>query len=203
MNLRSASLLVAFILSYVGAANAQEKNNKQRPVRMGCGSMTFDTVPGWGLRPDGKSAIGPTHGAVVIDQAGNIYTSARDGVFVFSPDGKVVQSYLDKDHSDIHDMEIRTEGSDEFIYAARNNNAEGIKFNAKSGEIVLRLGPPKESGLVIDSTPPQSLLHPTGISFCRMAMPPITFSSSTRRASIFCTSARKGTDSRTSIRRTA
>ena len=29
--------------------------------------MTFDTVPGWGLRPDGASALGPTHGAVVID----------------------------------------------------------------------------------------------------------------------------------------
>ena len=28
------------------------------PVRMGCGIMTFDTVPGWGLRPDGNSALG-------------------------------------------------------------------------------------------------------------------------------------------------
>ncbi len=50
------------------------------PVRMGCGQMTFDTVPGWGLRPDGQSALGPTHGAVVIDQEGNIYTSANKGV---------------------------------------------------------------------------------------------------------------------------
>ena len=32
------------------------------PVRMGCGRMTFDTVPGWGLRPDGRSALGPTRG---------------------------------------------------------------------------------------------------------------------------------------------
>ena len=29
---------------------------KAKPVRMGCGIMTFDTVPGWGLRPDGTSA---------------------------------------------------------------------------------------------------------------------------------------------------
>jgi len=42
------------------------------PVRMGSGSMTFDTVPGWGLGEDGKSVIGPTHGSVVIDKAGNI-----------------------------------------------------------------------------------------------------------------------------------
>ena len=118
-----------------------------KPVRMGCGLMTFDTVPGWGLRPDGNSALGPTHGAVVIDQAGNIYTSAQKGVVVFSPDGKVVQSYLGPDYSNIHDMEIRQEGDVEFIYGARNANAEAIKFNAYSGEIVLRLGFPEESGL--------------------------------------------------------
>ena len=28
---------------------------KVAPVRMGAGIMTFDTVPGWGLGPDGKS----------------------------------------------------------------------------------------------------------------------------------------------------
>src|SRR5947207_3126484 len=61
-----------------------------KPVRMGCGAMTFDTVPGWGLLPDGKSALGPTHGSVIVDKAGSIYTSALKGVVVFSPDGKVI-----------------------------------------------------------------------------------------------------------------
>ncbi len=64
------------------------------PVRMGCGAMTFDTVPGWGLGEDGKSVLGGTHGSVVIDKAGNIYTSANLGVFVFSPDGKVVRRFI-------------------------------------------------------------------------------------------------------------
>lgn len=118
-----------------------------QPARMGCGIMTFDTVPGWGLRPDGKSAIGSTHGGVVIDKAGNIFTSAQAGVFVFSPEGKVINSYLGDKYSNIHDMEIREEADGEFIYGARNNNAEGIKFNAHSGEIVLKLPYPKESGL--------------------------------------------------------
>ena len=68
-----------------------------KPVRMGAGLMTFDTVPGWGLGPDGKSVIGPTHGGVVIDEAGNIYTSARLGVFVYSPDGKVIRRFVGED----------------------------------------------------------------------------------------------------------
>ncbi len=128
-------------------AFAQDDAEKVQPVRMGCGLMTFDTVPGWGLRPDGNSAVGPTHGGVVVDSAGNVYTSANAGVFVFSPDGKVIKSYLGKDYSNCHDLEIRKEGDDEFIYAARNQDAEGIKFNSRTGEIVIKLPFPQESGL--------------------------------------------------------
>ena len=139
---------------------------KTKPVRMGCGIMTFDTVPGWGLRPDGNSALGPTHGAVVIDKAGNVYTSAQKGVVVFSPDGKVIQSYLGKDYSNIPDLEIREEADVEFIYAARNADAEGIKFNAHTGEIVLKLPFPTQSGLKLRRFNPTAItVGPNGDIF--------------------------------------
>jgi hypothetical protein len=54
-------------------------------------------------------------------------------------------------------MEIRIEGDQEFIYGARNANAEGIKFNAHSGEIVLRLPFPKESGLDLKKFSPTAI----------------------------------------------
>lgn len=127
------------------------------PVRMGAGAMTFDTVPGWGLGDDGKSVIGPTHGSVVIDKAGNIYTSADMGVFVFSPDGKVIRRFVSDEHSKIHDMEIRDEADGEFIYGARNANAEGIKFSAETGDIVLKLPFPKESGLDLQKFSPTAI----------------------------------------------
>jgi hypothetical protein len=139
---------------------------KVQPVRMGCGLMTFDTVPGWGLRPDGQSALGPTHGAVVIDKGGNVYTSANKGVVVFSPDGKVVHEYLSPDFTNLHDMEIRDEGGVEYIYGARNANAEGIKFDAHSGEIALRLPFPKESGLDLKQFNPTAItVAPNGDIF--------------------------------------
>ncbi|MFO1063551.1 MAG: 6-bladed beta-propeller [Pirellulales bacterium] len=163
MKLRFTAFVLALTLTCVTNLFAQEK---QKPVRMGCGIMTFDTVPGWGLRPDGKSSIGPTHGSVVIDEEGHIYTSANAGVFVFSPDGMVVQSYLGNDYSNIHDMKIRKEEVGEFIYGARNNNAEGIKFNAKNGEIVLRLKFPEESGLKKDKFNPTAItVAPNGDIF--------------------------------------
>lgn len=157
------TLGIAWAICLVAPTQAQ---TKIAPVRMGCGLMTFDTVPGWGLRPDGKSAIGSTHGSVVVDEAGNIYTSASEGVFVFSPEGKVIHSYLGKAYSNIHDMKIRKEEGGEFIYGARNNDAEGIKFNVQSGEIVLHLPFPKESGLNLDKFNPTAItVAPNGDIF--------------------------------------
>jgi hypothetical protein len=146
-------ICVALILSLgVLSANADEK-----PVRLGKGAMTFDTVPGWGLSDAGKSVLGPTHGGVVVDTKGNIYTSANVGVIVFSPDGKVVRRFVGKEYSNIHDMEIRVEGDAEFIYGARNSAKEGIKFNSLDGEIVLKLPFPKESGLELKRFSPTAI----------------------------------------------
>ena len=127
------------------------------PVRMGSGIMTFETVPGWGLRPDGNSALGSTHGSVVIDREGHIYTSAYAGVFVFDPDGTVIHCYLGEDYSHIHDMEIREEDGEEYIYGARNNASEGIKFKVKGGEVVMRLRFPEESGLTLEKFSPTAI----------------------------------------------
>ncbi|MBX3414703.1 MAG: hypothetical protein KF708_18590 [Pirellulales bacterium] len=139
---------------------------KQEPVRMGAGAMTFDTVPDWGLRPDGHSALGPTHGGVVIDKGGNIYVSANKGVVVFTPQGAVVQEYVGDDYSNIHDLKIRDENGVEYIYGARNANAEGIKFDAHSGKIVLRLGFPSESGLDLKKFNPTAIaVAPNGDIF--------------------------------------
>lgn len=133
---------------------------------MGCGIMTFDTVPGWGLRPDGQSALGPTHGGVVVDKEGNVYTSANKGVVVFSADGKVIRSYEGEAYSNIHDLEIRDEEGTEYLYGARNANAEGIKFKAHGGEIVLKLTYPKESGLNLTKFNPTAItVAPNGDIF--------------------------------------
>ena len=159
-------IVAAILLSLSSPTAAQDKT---AAVRMGNGSMTFDTVPGWGLGADGKSVLGPTHGGVTIDKAGNIYTSANKGVVVFSPDGKVIREFLGKAYSDMHDLEIREEDGAEYIYGARNNNAEGIKFNSVDGKIVLKLtvaGIARESGLKIRRMNPTAItVAPNGDIF--------------------------------------
>lgn len=163
MNLRSPFVALSVVCLAVLPAFAADK---VQPVRMGCGIMTFDTVPGWGLRPDGTSALGPTHGSVVIDKEGHIYVSANKGVVVFTPDGQVIQSYLGDKYSQMHDMKIRDEEGTEYIYGARNNNAEGIKFNAHTGEIVLTLKYPEESNLDLKKFNPTAVaVAPNGDIF--------------------------------------
>jgi hypothetical protein len=95
---------------------------------------------------------------VVVDRLGNIYTSAQKGVVVFSPEGRVIQQFLGDKYSQIHDMKIREEDGKEYIYGARNNAAEGIKFHAQTGEIVLKLPYPAESGLNL------KVFNPTAIA---------------------------------------
>ncbi|MFO1003682.1 MAG: 6-bladed beta-propeller [Planctomycetaceae bacterium] len=161
---RCVQLIVAALVC--GITTTGVAAEKVAPVRMGCGIMTFETVPGWGLGEDGKSIIGPTHGGVVVDKAGNIYTSADMGVFVFSPDGKLVRRFVGEDYTRLHDIEIREEGDAEFIYGARNAAAEGIKFHAETGDIVLRLKFPEESGLKLTAFSPTAItVAPNGDIF--------------------------------------
>lgn len=156
MKLNTRLNLIVAICCFSTALTAADSDNVE-PVRMGNGSMTFETVPGWGLGEKGESVLGSTHGGVVIDESGHIYTSAKLGVFVFSPDGEVVRRFLGEEYSNIHDMEIRKEGDTEFIYGARNADAEGIKFNAETGEIVLKLKFPEESGLDLKRFSPTAI----------------------------------------------
>ncbi len=148
------SIAVAVVCCLAVPVMAAEK---VEPVRMGSGIMTFDTVPGWGFDEQGRSVLGPTHGGVVVDKEGNIYTSAKLGVFVFSPDGKVVRRFMGDEYSNIHDIEIRDEPEGEFIYGARNVAGEGIKFHAQTGDIVLKLPFPKESGLNLKKFAPTAI----------------------------------------------
>jgi len=148
------------------AARTAAKAAKPAPVRMGCGIMTFDTVPGWGLDEQGLSQIGPTHGGVAVDSRGNVYTSADAGLFVFSPDGKLVRRFLDGVYTRLHDIKIRTEEGTDYLYGARNADAEGIKLHAETGAVVLRLPFPEESGLGLKKFAPTAItVAPNGDIF--------------------------------------
>ena len=76
--------------------------------------------------PDHKR-LGPCHGGVVLDKAGNIYvsTDTERGIVVFSPAGKFLRSF---GPTRIHGLELRAEKGAEYIYAARAADHEVVKL---------------------------------------------------------------------------
>jgi hypothetical protein len=91
-----------------------------------------------------------THGCAV-DSAGLIYLTHQgvgkntmDTVVVFDPTGKFVHSFGKEWHGGGHGIDIRKEGSDEFIYLCHmSNNGPVVKTTLK-GEVVWKKGPPPD-----------------------------------------------------------
>jgi len=94
--------------------------------------------------PGGKR-LGPCHGGVVIDKAGNSYvtTDTERGIVVFSPEGKFLRA---TGPTRIHGLELRSEDGVEYIYGARPQEHEVIKLKL-DGEQVWSIGYPKEAGI--------------------------------------------------------
>ncbi|MEM6886200.1 MAG: 6-bladed beta-propeller [Verrucomicrobiota bacterium] len=114
-------------------------------------------IEGWGATQEGSLTpkMSSTHGGIVVGRDGTVYVSADQGIFAFSPAGKLLRQ-IEGNASGIHGMTIRVEDGTEYIYAARNNHAEVIKLQT-DGTIALRIPFPEESGI-------QGKYKPTGVA---------------------------------------
>jgi hypothetical protein len=111
--------------------------------------LKYTPAPNFFEQSPGGKSLGPCHGGVVIDQAGNFYvtTDTDRGIVVFSPDGKYLKA-VGPHH--IHGLELRKEGRAEYIYGARPDFHEVVKLTL-AGETVWSIGAPKESDIYADT----------------------------------------------------
>ena len=93
--------------------------------------------------------LGPCHGGVVIDKAGDIYVSTDTprGIVVYSPDGRFLRTV---GPTRIHGLEIREEDGVEYIYAARPSDHEVIKLKL-DGHQEWSIKYPEEAGIFKDA----------------------------------------------------
>src|SRR5438093_1440962 len=89
--------------------------------------LTYSITPNFFEQNPGHQALGPCHGGVVIDKAGNIYvsTDTERGVVVFSPTGKFLRAV---GPTRIHGLEVREENGTEYLYCARPFDHEVVKL---------------------------------------------------------------------------
>ncbi len=112
-------------------------------IVLGSGQHTYEVVPNWAKRPDSKP-WGDTHMVQEVED-GRIFIchNGPDSVHIYDPDGKFIESWGDMKGS-AHGMDLRKEGTEEFLYFAPTNQHKVFKTNLK-GEKVFELGYPKEA----------------------------------------------------------
>lgn len=128
---------ILFLLPALACAHPGEHTHPgpevTEKVRTGNGEWTFDTVPGWGELPDG-TAIGPTHGGVVVDSKdGRVYvsTDALLSILVYESDGNYVGN-IAPDCQGFHAMDVREENGATVLYGAQLNGY-GNKLREQTG----------------------------------------------------------------------
>ena len=112
-------------------------------------------------RGEDTGRMGNTHGGVVIDREGLIYsnTDTERSILVHRPDGTLVRA-MAANYPGIHGMVIREENGVEYLYAAHLPGRQVLKLRL-DGTLVWALGVPMESGKYDDNP---AAYNPTGIA---------------------------------------
>lgn len=141
------------------------KAETQNPV-IGVEGHQYECHHNWGELPAGYEWQ-TTHN-VAIDSRGLVYVTHQgigkkmDTVLVFDPKGKFVRSFGKEWHGGGHGIEIRKEGSSEFIYLSNTWTPELklVKTNLK-GEVVWSKGRPECK----EYEDPKTAYNPTNVSW--------------------------------------
>lgn len=141
------------------------KAGSEAPV-VGTGEHKYECHHNWGELPS-DYRWQTTHN-VSIDSQGLVYVTHQgigkqmDTVLVFDPKGKFVRSFGKEWHGGGHGIEIRKEGSDEFIYLSNTwtPKMKLVKATLK-GEVVWQAGRPEAK----EYENPKANYNPTNICF--------------------------------------
>ncbi|MEA2735915.1 MAG: hypothetical protein QOE14_2366, partial [Humisphaera sp.] len=118
--------------------------NAQKSNVLGTRQHTYEVMPNWPKRPDNKP-WGDTHMVQEVED-GSIFIchNGPESVHVYDADGKFITAWGDDMKGAAHGMDLRKEGSEEFLYFAPTGQHRVLKTNLK-GEKVFELGYPKEA----------------------------------------------------------
>ena len=131
--------------------HADDKAGAKKPV-IGKDDQRYECLHNWGQLPD-SIRWETTHG-VVVDEEGLVYIkhqghqgkTPQDTIVVFDATGKFVRSFGKEIYPGGHGIDMRKEGSEQFLYLCDRHHREVIKASLK-GEVVWKLSYPKEAGV--------------------------------------------------------
>jgi hypothetical protein len=163
----SSAVLTSTALSCGGPLllGAQKKAGTETPV-IGVAGHQYECHHNWGTLPADYSWQ-TTHN-VTLDGEGLVYITHQgigkkmDTVLVFDPRGKFVRSFGKDWHGGGHGIEIRKEGSEEFIYLSNTwTPTKKVVKTTLKGEVVWEKGRPECK----EYEDPKRAYNPTNICF--------------------------------------
>lgn len=124
----------------------------EKALIVGEGEHRYEVRHDWPQLPD-KFTWQTTHN-VAVDSAGNLYVihegredlKDHPSIFVFDAEGKYVRSFGAEFQGGGHGVEIRKEGSEEFLYVCAYQQVKSFAKMTLKGETVWRKFAPVESG---------------------------------------------------------
>jgi hypothetical protein len=139
---------------------------QNRPI-VGDGEHTYEVFHDWMEAPPGMK-WGDTHG-LTADSQGRIYVAhtvhatsiMTDGVAVYDPDGKFINSWGPEFKGGAHGLDIRKEGSEEFLYHCDTRRRVVVKTTL-TGEVVWERGRPSDHDVYADG---KKAYVPTNVAF--------------------------------------
>lgn len=145
--------------------HAQDKAGAKR-IMLGSGAHRYEATHDW-LTPPARVRWGDTHG-LCQDAVGRIYVAhtvhassqSADAVLVFDDRGRFIKSWGSAFRGGAHGLDIRREGSDEFLYHCDINRRLVVKTTL-DGEVLWEKSFPAEPGVYKDV----KQFRPTNVAF--------------------------------------
>ena len=141
-----AAVLTAAPMAFTASRTSNE-------VIIGEGEHKYRIRHDWPMLPD-KYTWQTTHN-VAVDRAGNLYVihegrrNQKDhpSIFVFDPERKFLRAFGAQFQGGGHGIEVRQEGSEEFLYVAAYQQVKCFAKMTLTGELVWLKKAPMESGI--------------------------------------------------------
>ncbi|MAT69498.1 MAG: hypothetical protein CMJ58_08225 [Planctomycetaceae bacterium] len=171
-----AGVAASLVAPHVATA---AKTDSPRPV-LAVGERRYEANHDWAQLPD-RFTWQTTHnvavggdGLVYVIHEGRLGQPEHPAIFVFDADGQYVRSFGNELQGGGHGLEVRREGSDEFVYATAYQQQRSFAKFTTAGELVWRKFAPMESGLYAegedvlpraDNPWGRDRFHPTNFAF--------------------------------------
>jgi hypothetical protein len=128
---------------------ARDKSGTKNAV-IGSGEHRYECIHNWGEVP--KHIHWETTHGVTVDAEGLVYIkqqghggTPQDTIVVFDRAGKFVRSFAKNIYPGGHGIDVRKEGSEEFLYLCDVAHGQVIKTTLKGEEVWKKVGPPPEA----------------------------------------------------------